>query len=142
MVDKVRVNSDQFTKKWKDGLRGATQAYKDGVNAVTENPCSKAADQADVWQQRTIAARNKWENNLRKVTLSTWKTNTSTKGATALSNSVDAAEPKVKEAAGRIITAMNGALATIPPRGTTLDANLSRVRHVAQAMINEFSGDK
>lgn len=66
----------QAAEYWARGLNGATQKISDGIDRVTEAPGAKAAQQADVWAQNTVASKQKFINNSRRVSLGEWQTAT------------------------------------------------------------------
>lgn len=138
MAKKVKVDATQFAERWSRGLTGAADKIRQSVEAVTDSPTEAAAAQADVWLQNVTNSREKYVSGLRSVSLQDWKNATLTKGIPALQNSVSVAKPKVQKAAGVLIPALNDLLGTLPARGTTLDQNLERVRHMAQGLRDKF----
>ena len=138
MVRQVRVNAQQLTERWKTGMQNGVRNYEAGIDAVTENPCAKAAAQVEVWAQRTVAARSKWARNVGSVTIDTWKSRAKTKGSAALLNSIEPATSKVLANGEKLITAINTGLKTIPPRGATLEANMQRSLHMARTLQQAF----
>lgn len=139
MAKKVNITAEQFANRWKTGLQNSSQKIEDGVNAVSENPCELAAAQADLWATNTAKAKDKFRNNLRKVSTQQWKQATIQKGIPALMNSIDMAESKVQTAGAKIIAAVNNGLSNLPPRTATLEGNIQRVVHMAKAMQKAFS---
>ena len=139
MARKVNISANTFAKRWKSGLDGAGTKIKEGINAVSEAPGQAAASQVEVWAQRTIAAKDKWARNVAAVSLADWKKAAIDKGIPALANATALAQSKVEAAANKLIPAINSALNDIPPRGSTLDANLARVRHMASALQAAFA---
>lgn len=139
MPKKINITPDQYASRWKTGLQNASAKIEEGVNNVTENPCEKAAAQADLWATNTVKAKNKFAANLRKVSTQDWKRATISKGIPALMNSIDMATGKVASAGAKIINAVNNGLSNLPARGATLEANIARVTHMAKAMQREFS---
>lgn len=139
MAKRIAINATQFSENWAKGVQGATDKVKAGVNAVNEAPGQKAAAQGDLWLQRVTSSRDKWARNVAAVSLTDWKTATIQKGIPAYTNSVGLAKSKVANFAQELIPAINAALDTMPPRGATLDQNLQRVRHIAQALQTAFA---
>lgn len=138
MAKKVKVTPEQFTERWSRGLTNSADKIRSGVESVTESPTEAAAAQADVWLQNVTQSRDKYVKGLKAVSLNQWKTATLQKGIPALQNSVNVAKPKVQNAAGKLIPAINDLLGSMPARGTTLDQNLERVRHMAQGLREKF----
>jgi len=139
MAKVVKVNAIQMTERFKNGLSGAGPRYKEGIESVQDNPCELAANQRSLWEANTIAAAPKWERNLRAVTKEEWKTAALTKGAANLSTSAPLAAVKYGRKAGRLIEALNGAMATLPERGPHIDFSVARVRHMMEKMRDAFA---
>ena len=139
MAKKVKVNATQLAQNWSNGLNGAAQKIEAGINAVTENPAKMAADRSDFWLQQVTKSKDKYVQGLNKVSLESWKQSAIQKGIPALQNSLQMGQAKVEANAGKLISTINSALSTMPARGATLDQNLNRVKHVAQAMQKAYS---
>lgn len=73
---KTLPSPDQIGNYWVTGLSGATQKISDGVDRVTQAPGVAAAAQADVWANNVAAAKQKFIDNSRRVSLSEWQTAT------------------------------------------------------------------
>jgi hypothetical protein len=136
---KVNITAEQFAIRWEKGMRGAAERIESGVNAVTEAPGAKAAARADFWLQQVNASKDKWQQNTAAVSLSSWKESMIKKGIPALQNAVTLAKPKVAAMANKLIPAINAAVESLPARGSTLDENLLRVRHMAESLIQSFA---
>jgi len=65
----------QVAQKWSRNLQGAGEAIRQGVDAVTESPATKAIRQQDVMVQNFTqsVASGKWARNLAKVSLAEWQ---------------------------------------------------------------------
>lgn len=87
-------------QKWRDRMQNATQAMKDGVNAVTESPMEKAAANVDKYVQgvQDAAANGTFERGLREVSLGDWKTAMTEKGAANMANGVRSLTPRAQRA--------------------------------------------
>lgn len=70
----VRIDPAAATEKWAGRLAGATQEIQAGINRVTEAPGAKAAAKKQKWIQAVNASQDKWERNVRAVSLEKWKT--------------------------------------------------------------------
>ena len=138
-MGKVKIDAATFTKRWGQGIMGASQKIEDGVNAVTEAPGAKAAKQADLWLSNVQKSKNKWAKNVAKVSLSDWKRSMIEKGVPALQNAIPLAEGKVQAAAQKLIPAINAGVDSLPPRGTTIEANMQRALHMAKHLNQVFS---
>lgn len=60
-------------QRWVNGMTNSGEAWKAGVNAVTVAPGQAAARKADLWAQRTVAAKPKWQANVAAVGLPEWR---------------------------------------------------------------------
>ena len=89
---------DQAANKWQSRTKAAVPEYRSGVEAVSESPMDKAADQADKYLNRIqeAASSGKYQARLRAVPLSEWKNKTVTIGAPRISAGVDGAVSDVE----------------------------------------------
>lgn len=69
----VKTSPDDATAKWATRLSGATAEITAGINRVTEAPGMKAAAKKQKWIQAVQASQDKWERNVRAVSLESWK---------------------------------------------------------------------
>lgn len=138
MAKKVKVNETQFADNWESGLQGASAKIERGIDAVTTAPGKLAAAQKQLWLTNVTKSADKWERNV-QVPLPEWQKAAKDKGIPALQNAIPLAKSKVQAAAAKLIPAMNDALSSIPPRGTTLEANIARVTHIARKMKAAFA---
>lgn len=122
-------------QRWASNLGAATQAIRDGVNAVTTAPGMAAAKQADVWVQNTTSAKAKFVRNSQAVTLGEWQAATLDKGLNRIAGGATAAIPKMTAFLTAFIPHVEAGVRALPPRGN-LEANIQRmvamVRHNAQ----------
>lgn len=139
MAKRVKVTAQQYADRWEKGLRNSAQKIEESIQSVTESPGQAAAKQKALWLQNIQASADKWATNVAAVTLDAWKQAAITKGIPNLQTAIPLAKGKVESTGGKVISAMNSALANLPPRGTTLEANLNRVAHIARAMRTAFS---
>lgn len=70
---KTLPSPDQVAGYWLTGISGATQKISDGVDRVTQAPGAAAAAQVDVWAANVQAAKQKFADNSRRVSLSDWQ---------------------------------------------------------------------
>lgn len=86
----------QIGDKYASRLGASSQAYKDGVGNVTENPMAKAAANLEVAKQNYIAAidSGRMAAGLNAVSLSDWKSAAQNVGAAKLAASATAAKAK------------------------------------------------
>jgi hypothetical protein len=69
----VRGTPAENAQKWKTRLSAATPEIQAGIQRVQSSPGAAAAKQKAAWQQNTIAAADKWERNVSRVTLGDWQ---------------------------------------------------------------------
>lgn len=84
--------------KWQRNMTGAAQTIKAGVMAVRESPMERAAQQAQLYAQRTAesVASGRFQAGLRAVSLTDWQTATAEKGTARIAAGVQAAMGKVQ----------------------------------------------
>lgn len=130
----VRGTAASITEKWKNRTAGATQQVIDGVQRVQVAPGAQAALQKQVWLANIQAKADKWENNVKRVSLSEWQQAT-VNGAQRIAAGVNAKAHKMEsflteflphvEAVQRRVQAM--------PRGS-LEQNLNRMMENARGL--------
>lgn len=91
----VRGTAQSITEKWAQRTSGATQQVIEGVQRVTEAPGVKAARQRQVWLNNLQAKADKWENNVKAVTLQSWQAST-VQGAQRIAAGVNAKKGKME----------------------------------------------
>lgn len=139
MAKKINLTNAQFAQRWKDGIQNSSAKTKAGIEAVTEAPGVKAAEQADLWLQKVTASKDKYKRNVAAVSLSDWKTAAITKGIPAMATAATLGAKRVEAVAGKIISTINTAVESLPARGATLEQNINRVTHMARALQTAFS---
>lgn len=94
------INVANATAKWARNLGAAGQSYKDGINAVTENPMALAAAKADVALQNYSEAitSGRWAQKLQAVPMEFWKSQSANGGAQRLVSGVAKGTPKMQAA--------------------------------------------
>jgi len=94
---KAQKNAASVAKKWVQNTGAASQAYTDGVNAVQVAPGQLAAAAAPKMLAKVTAAINsgKYASRVSGVSLGSWKSSATTKGAQRLGPGATAAEPKM-----------------------------------------------
>jgi|GEM_PF-823726 len=126
----VRVNADQFYQLWKSRLDASVDRIRAGVEALTENPCEKAAAAQDKWVAGVQEAANsgRWAASLRSVTLAQWKQAMIEKGVPRIAQGTTAAEPIVKDFATQLIDHLNRILPDIEAMPKiTLEDSINRM---------------
>ena len=135
MAKTVRVNAAEFADKQATRLKSSINEIRMGINAVTENPMQKAADNDDKWILRLQESRAKWKANTAAVTLDDWKNAAIHKGVDRIASGIDAARPKVIAFATRVIPYINNLLQTIDAMpDTTLEDSISRMTEFTRGM--------
>ncbi len=135
----ARVTANQAATKWRDRLSGATQQIIDGVNAVQTAPGQKAAAAADLWLQRTMAAKDKFKTNVARVSLQEWQTAMTTVGVNRVASGAQAKVGKVESFMNEFLPYLDAGKAKIDamPKGD-LSASIAR----ATAQIQHNAGFK
>lgn len=97
------TSAELANKRWLESMQsGATaQKYKDGINAVTENPMQKAADAEALWLERIAesARTGKRRASLAGKGMDLWRGPAISKGAARLADGARTAGPKQLAAA-------------------------------------------
>jgi hypothetical protein len=127
------LTPDQVAAKWAQNTGAATQAYTDGVNAVTVAPGQQAARSADLWATNVAAAKSKFAANSAKVTLADWQAAAAGKGAARLASGVQAAQPKMQQALTKLLPYIAQQVNSLPARGN-LDQNINRMTAFVRGM--------
>lgn len=101
----VKVNAEQFTKKWGDRLSGATEQITNGINNVSVAPGILAAKKQDKMKQNILKSidSGKWGKNVAAVPLQDWKDAILNKGLSRLSSGVEGAKGKVTKFAEKLL---------------------------------------
>lgn len=130
----VRGDARSITEKWASRTAGATQQVVEGVNRVTEAPGVKAARQKGAYLQGVQAKVDKWESNVKRVTLQDWQAAT-TAGATRIASGVQAKKGKMEDFLREFLPHVEQVQARVQamPRGT-LDQNLTRMMENARGL--------
>lgn len=125
---------DQVAAYWLSGLQNSEQKIRDGVNRVTTAPGAQAAAQADVWANNVIAAKAKFVNNVRRVSLGEWQAAT----IDAVGNVGTGAQRNQQKFMSRITPVLShiaNGLTQLPPRGSYAQ-NKTRMNQMADWMHN------
>lgn len=92
----ARKTPERSAAKWARNTAASQQDWKEGVEAVTDNPMAKAAAAAGKWQTNVSApdAREKFSRNTGRVSAQDWKDAT-VQATGRFAQGVGAAEPKM-----------------------------------------------
>jgi hypothetical protein len=130
----VRGTAASITEKWKTRTAGATQQVIDGVQRVQTAPGAKAAAQKQVWLANLTAKADKWENNVKAVSLQSWQAAT-VSGAQRISAGVQAKAHKMESFLTEFLPHVERVQAKVHamPRGN-LEQNLTRMLENARGL--------
>src|SRR6516165_6997375 len=67
------INPQQIAQQWQTRVSQSGSQYKQGIQNTTVNPCALAAAQADVWANNTVAAKQKFHDNLASNSQASWQ---------------------------------------------------------------------
>ena len=107
----AKLTPKQAADKWGRRLSGATEDIREGVGRVTESPTEKAADKKDKFIARMTSTevQDRWERQLRKVTLADWKKSMIDKGLSRISAGVSGASGKMEGFMSELLPAVDKA---------------------------------
>jgi len=124
--------------KWSRRLKAAVEDIRAGVEAVTENPCEKAAAKKAKWIARLTSkeVQDKWEAALKRVTLEDWKKAMLEVGVGRIAAGVDAAVDEFRDFMNELLPHIEAGRAKIKAMpDVTLEDNIRRmeafIRHMA-----------
>lgn len=136
--------ADEVAAKWQRNLTASIVTIKAGVDAVTVAPGELAAKKKESWVNRLAdaAVQDKWERNVRAVSLSDWKDKMSTKGVARIADGAKGAVPKVTRFMEQLlpVAARVKAACAAMPKGT-LEEGIARARKAIE-MMHEFQFKK
>jgi hypothetical protein len=69
----MRGTPEQIAARWAQRLGNATAEIQAGVDRVTESPGAMAARKADKWHAGVVGAKDKFRQNVGRVTLEDWR---------------------------------------------------------------------
>lgn len=124
--------------KWAQNTGAATQAYTNGVNAVTVSPGQLASKAAGRWATAVANAQQKFAQNSAKVSLQEWQAAAAGKGAQRLASGVQAAQGTYEQSMGRVLAHISATVNSLPPRGG-LEDNINRMTAFVRGM-SKFQG--
>lgn len=94
------IDTSTWAAKWAErtGSQSAINAYKDGINRVTESPMAKAAQKQDKWLAgiQAAAESGKFRDNLNATPIELWKSNAVNVGAGRIASGVKKGTPKMQ----------------------------------------------
>jgi hypothetical protein len=92
------ATAQQVVDKWLRNAGGASQSYREAVQAVTESPMERAAAKANEWQAAVSdpRTRERFVSGLRRVNLEEWKRKAAEVGANRYAQGIQAASSKFR----------------------------------------------
>jgi len=134
----MRVNQTQWADNYATGVLNDEQKMRQGVENVTESPMKKAAANVDAYIKNTVAAAPRWKAKMEAYPLASWKDRMVNVGIARRRDSLETAKTKVAAHAAKAIPIYQNLEKTMPARGTTILANLERVKHFALGLNSAF----
>lgn len=131
------LNAQQVADKWANSMQRAPDAYRTGVQAVTDSPTARAAAAADRMLQgvqRSIDDGT-FQRGCQRVSLQQWQGDCINKGASRLATGALAAKPKVQAAMADLLPYIQSGVQQLPPRGSVQD-NINRAVAMMTHMAN------
>lgn len=131
----AKLSPQALAALWSTRVQSSVDAYKSGINSVSENP----AQQAIAAKQRYIDGVNRafqegrYEAGLQGVTKESWKAACVEKGAANIASGARAGAVKVQRAEQRMGPIRDAIVASLPPRGS-LEENIQRAAQMARQM--------
>lgn len=133
----ARVSAEEYVEKHNRRLKGATEDIRRGIDRVTEAPGKAAAAQQSLMLQKLTEAITSglWAKQVGKVTLEEWMASAIGKGIGRIAAGIDAAAPKQREMAVKLLAAVDATLLEVnqTPRGT-LEDNITRMTTFVRGM--------
>lgn len=133
----AKLTADEFQEKHARRLKASLEDMRLGVERVTTNPMEQAAAKADKMKQNIVASidSGKWQAGLRRVTLDDWKRNMVEKGVNRVASGIDAAAPKVKDFAAKLLPYIDSEVAKVKKMpDITLEDSISRMTSFVRGM--------
>lgn len=126
----VRVNADEFYRVWRDRLSASVERVRAQVEKLTVSPTERAAASVQRWIARLQDpdTQERWQANLRAVSLEDWKRAMIEKGVPRIAQGASAAQAKVTDFASKLINYLNTVLPEIErmPK-LTIEDSINRV---------------
>lgn len=138
-------NPEDVAAKWAQRTAGASADYAAGIQRVSEAPGAAAARKEQKYQAGVTAAitSGKWRTRVAAVSLNDWQTAATNKGAARLAQGAQAAQPKMAQAMGRILPAIEAVKAEVSkmPDLTTED-RINKSAAFQRGMNKRLGGGK
>lgn len=131
-----KLSPEEGAAKWSRRLAGATEDIRAGIERVTEAPGMKAAAKRQKWQQELARSGDKWERNVRSVSLEQWRDKAINVGVARVAQGAQANVDKYARVAGELyphIAAGQRAVASMPD--TSIEERINKsvafMRHMS-----------
>lgn len=136
----ARVTPEEYAAKWSQRTSGASEDYRRGVQRVTTAPGQLAAAKRADYVANVNASADKWQRKVQAVSLADWQSMAAGKGAANLSTGVQAAQPKMAAAAGKLLSTVDSVRGRVKamPSGT-LQQRMARAQAMMQGMHDAYS---
>ena len=135
----AKVNPQEFAAKWSGRLNSATEDIRRGVSRVTTAPTELAAQKKDKMRAKVVEAidSGKWEQGLRRVSLSDWQAAMTDVGIGRIAAGTQAAIPKVEAFASELLPHIESGQSRVAGMpDVTLEDSINRmttfVRHMSE----------
>lgn len=127
---KTMPNAADVANRWHQGFANAGPKWTAGINAVDRAPGIDAAAAKDRYVSGVNANADKFAANVSRVTLTEWKQQATTKGASRLASGAQAGAPKYQAKIGPVLAAISQIRDSLPPRADIM-TNLQRAQQMA-----------
>lgn len=114
------------------------QRYQQGVESADWKKGVSSSAANTNWKEgiAKAAAENKWSKGVSKVSNEDWKNAALTKGAASISEGMRQGQDKYEANFSPILSAINSAAASLPPRSTDAMSNIdNRLKPIVKAAI-------
>ncbi|MGD9162128.1 MAG: hypothetical protein PVG39_27200 [Desulfobacteraceae bacterium] len=137
--EKVTMTANEISDKWGRNMKNAVSDMQAGVDRVTTSPMEKAIAKKDKMKQNLMESidNGSWENGMRKVTLSDWKTKTKSKIGERMGSGVDNAMSKRREFDSWLVNTVQAGMDKVNAMpDLTLQDNINRMTTMVQHMAS------
>lgn len=135
----ARITAAEAAEKWARRLSGATDDIRRGIEAVDTAPGAAAARKRGKWEQGVRDSGDKWERNVKRVTLEEWKRKALDVGLPRVASGAAANVDKTQDFFEEFIPHLDRGVAAI---GSMPDATLEDRINRSVAMMRHNAGFK
>lgn len=133
----ARLTPSEAADKQARNLKNSVEDIRRGVERVTTSPTELAAAKKEKMKAKINESidNGKWERNLRKVSLSDWKTAMIDKGVNRIGVGIDAAKPKVEQFYSELFPFQDSLKAKVRAmKDLTLEDSIARMNTFTRGM--------